>query len=218
MRLIATLALLYLPVTAFGQKPVTLKNFEAALEKLQIQATAAIQRIESQAEVQRKEVEATFDKEANAIRTDFLARIHEFQVESTKAGDLDSALTARDEKQKLAAMNLAFAVKTKSAARTEEAPAKPKDSKENTQANQLDKAIFAGPWVSQRGDRVVFNDNGTTGRGHSWKFDPRTNQVYVRTRDNGRSEYKVFLDGRFLDGHITEAGGTVRRVWLVKVP
>jgi hypothetical protein len=209
MRLLAILALLYVPVTSFSQEPVTLKNFEAALEKLRVQAKAAVQRIESQAEVQLKDVAATFEKEAEAIRKDFLARLEEFQVESTKAGDLDSALTARDEKQKLAAMKLALVHQA------EQRPEpKKRESKKETPEDNL-----TGRWLSTNigvvAKVVSIYPNGTfkgEDNGGRWVFNQQ-NRTAILFRSNWRGQYTLSVDGDLLTG-VNQVG---TKIWMIRL-
>ncbi len=210
MRLLATLALLYVPVIGFSQESVTLNNFEAALEKLRIQATAAVQRIESQAELQQKEVAATFDKEAEAIRKGFLARLEELQVKSTKAGDLDSALTARDDRQKLAALSLALVPQV-----DQRPEPKKKESNKKTPKDDL-----SGRWLSTNEGAVsrvlTINSNGTfigfkNVRGQ-WGFNEK-NRTAILFRPGWRGQYTLSVDGTLLTG-VNQVG---TKIWMIRL-
>ena len=216
MRLLAILALLSFPVSVLSQEPATLKGFESAISKLRSQAKSALQRIEAEAEVKRREVGITFAKEAESIRKNFAEKMEKSQVRLTKQGDLDGALKARDEKKKIEDMNLALAEQTKSATQTEDPPAKTKDSKGDNRAQKFDISIFEGPWVNHGGRRLVFSSDGTVNGGYLWRFDPSTNVMRV-VGSRSAWEYKIYLDGRFLDGVATKGPEAGKRAWLVKV-
>lgn len=211
-----SLCLFSFPVTVLSQEPATLKGFESAISKLRSQAKSALQRIESEAEIKRKEVELTFVKEAESIRKNVVSKMEKSQFALLRQKDLDGALKSREDKKKIEDMSLVLVEQTKPATEAKTSPAKNKDSKDGNRAQKFDISIFEGPWVNHDGIRLVFSSDGTVSGGYLWRFDPSTNIMLVAGPPT-TTEYKIFLDGKFMDGVITKGVNAGKRVWLVKV-
>ena len=143
-----SLCLFSFPVTVLSQEPATLKGFESAISKLRSQAKSALQRIESEAEIKRKEVELTFVKEAESIRKNVVSKMDKSQFALLRQKDLDGALKSREDKKKIEDMSLVLVEQTKPATEAKTSPAKNKDSKDGNR--QLNRHLNKQPVFQQK--------------------------------------------------------------------
>ena len=222
MRLLAVLFLLHFHGIALSQEPALLKNFETRIDKLRLQAKSAIRRIESEAAAQRKQVGVVFDEQIEKIRKEFLEKAEEVQIQATKDGDLDSAIAARDGKEKIAVMKVELEVAKKSPKDQEEKNTTGTgQNRDKPKVNKLTAIDFEGAWVNQIGLSIEFRADGTwktaKGAGGSWKYDPTKNTFQMVEPAHQALLYNVHANGIFIDGVGLKGPNAGKRVWMVKI-